>query len=521
MRPHLLMRRTPPCHTQLCGFLLSATFSALFVAEPARMSAQAAVPEAETGTADQQMERLADALTRTEAELAATQREIQALRAQLNELRQQLGVRGSASAAEDASSSGGQQDAIARRLQDVEERQSQQEAQIATHEQAKVESASKYPVRITGLILLNSFVNTRNVDDAATPAFAIQGSGSTGLALRQSVLGIDAQGPHLFGANTSADLRTDFSGAANSASYSSGLNLVRLRTAHANIAWKHTTAFFSLDRPILNPDTPTSLTAVAQPALAWSGNLWNWNQQFGVTHDVPFRKASALRLQAALIDPADPPAFSAGVVTTATTLPAPSAAERSRYPGGEARVAYVHNAAHPDATEIGVGGYFAPHRLTNGFRANSWAATLDYRIALPARLQWSGNVYRGQGLGGLGGGAYKDYMVRVQNGLLDVQFVDDVGGWTQLKQQVTERVEWNAAFGVDNDFAGQLRSYTLAPASSSYLSLARNRTYTANVIYSPSAYLLFSLEYRNIRSTPVMSPANQSNVIGAAAGYRF
>ncbi len=37
--------------------------------------------------------------------------------------------------------------------------------------------------------------------------------------------------------------------------------------------------------------------------------------------------------------------------------------------------------------------------------------------------------------------------------------------------------------------------------------LARNRTFTGNVIYSPSAYLLFSLEYRRLESFPVDGPS--------------
>ena len=52
--------------------------------------------------------------------------------------------------------------------------------------------------------------------------------------------------------------------------------------------------------------------------------------------------------------------------------------------------------------------------------------------------------------------------------------------------------------------------------------LARNRTFTGNVIYSPSAYLLFSLEYRRLAEHAGRRPAApQSNIIGVGAGYRF
>jgi hypothetical protein len=54
-----------------------------------------------------------------------------------------------------------------------------------------------------------------------------------------------------------------------------------------------------------------------------------------------------------------------------------------------------------------------------------------------------------------------------------------------------------------------------------YQNLARNRTYTGNVIYSPTASLLFSLEYRHLESAPVIGAPAKSNIIGIAAGYKF
>ena len=197
-------------------------------------------------------------------------------------------------------------------VEEIREQQAVQESQIATHEQSKVESESKYPIKLSGLILLNGFVNTRRVDIPATPSIVIPGDGSTGASIRQTVLGVDARGPHLFNARSHADLRVDFygaelsnDGAANT--YAGGL--LRLRTAHAALQWEHAEASFSLDHPIINPNSPTSLTAVAVPGLAWSGNLWTWNPQVGFTQDIPLSTALHLRAQAALIDIANPPAI--------------------------------------------------------------------------------------------------------------------------------------------------------------------------------------------------------------------
>jgi hypothetical protein len=54
-----------------------------------------------------------------------------------------------------------------------------------------------------------------------------------------------------------------------------------------------------------------------------------------------------------------------------------------------------------------------------------------------------------------------------------------------------------------------------------FQNLARNQTFTGNVIYKPSAYLLFSLEYRHLESSPELEPSAESNIIGLGAGFKF
>ncbi len=169
-----------------------------------------------------------------------------------------------------------------------------------------------------------------------------------------------------------------------------------------------------------------------------------------------------------------------------------------------------------------MGGYFAPHLSALGRSFDSWAATLDARLPLVAHLELAGSFYRGAALGGLGGGGYKDfaYSPNPDTGGYYFRPLDDAGGWAQLKEKASERLEFNAAYGMDNVFAGQLRRFYV-PDGSMIQNLARNRTYTGNVIYSPSAYLLFSLEYRRLESTAVEGLPAESNIIGLGAGYRF
>ena len=165
--------------------------------------------------------------------------------------------------------------------------------------------------------------------------------------MRQTVLGIDARGPHLFNAQTHADVRVDFDGGAVSdgtPANAYGGGLLRLRTAHAALEWDHTQAFFSLDRPIVSPQSPTSLNAVAVPALGWSGNLWTWNPQVGVTQDFSLPGAQRIRVQAALIDVMNPPQIYNGAAASTASITTPTTAELSRWPGAEGRIAFLGGA---------------------------------------------------------------------------------------------------------------------------------------------------------------------------------
>ncbi len=462
-------------------------------------------------------------MAKTQAQLEESQRQLDEIRRQLNLLQQQIAAN-PAPTSSTPSKSLSSAEANAAAIDDLREHQAMQDSQIATHEQTKVETASRYPLKITGLVLFNGFVNAGAVDMAATPTTALPGAGSAGASIRQTILGFEAHGPHLFGARSYADLNVDFDGnaPANAASaysgyYDTNQAFLRLRTAHAGLQWKNTSAFFSLDRPIISPDSPTSITAMAEPALAWSGNLWTWNPQLGLTHDVTPPGLPTLRLQAALIDAGDAPVS----LPTSSTTPLPATSEQSRWPGGEARVAILGSKLD-DGNHIGFGGYFAPHLNPLGRRFDSWAGTLDAKLLLPVHFEFTGSFYRGEALGGLGAGSFKDvaYSYSTTTSSYHGRPLDDVGGWAQLRQKLTSRVAFDAAFGMDNVFSKELRRY-IVPGGTVYQNLARNRTFIGNVIFAPSASLQFSIEYRHLLSIPIAAPSANSNVIGIAAGYVF
>ncbi len=403
----------------------------------------------------------------------------------------------------------------------LEEQQEATSAQIATLEQKKVETTSKFPLSLHGTLLLSGFTNSGSVDDPTVPTAAFGGSGSTGLSLRQTSLGLRASGPHLWEAESQADVDVDFYAPGGSSYVSSG-GAVRLRTAHASLLWEHAMAYFNLDRPLLSPYHLESLLAAAVPEFAWSGNLWAWNPQVGFSYH--HGTENRLGFEAAVIDPADP--YRASVSNANTPgLVMPTLSEASRTPGVESRLSLEHGNGD-QAAAIGVGGYYSPHRLQFNnpgphYNFTAWAASLDLRLPLSHHATFTSTAYRGAGLGGLGGGGYRDYVYRVVGQQVQVIALDDVGGWLGLHQALGQQFTWNVGAGIDNPFAAQLRAFPGVLAGNPYGNIARNRTVFGNVIYTPRAYLLFSAEYRNLHTAPVTGRLWTSQMVGLGAAYRF
>jgi hypothetical protein len=250
---------------------------------------------------------------------------------------------------------------------------------------------------------------------------------------------------------------------------------------------------------------------VGEPALSWSGNLWAWSPQFEFSDS---RSTSAGRLQAefAFIDPAAP--GDAG----GTGLRAPDASESSRQPGYESRLSddFLWRGHEFD---LGAGGYYSRQKYGYGQRADAWAGTADWKISLARAVDFSGEVYRGRAIGGLGGGAFKDYAT--YGDYTSFRGLDDEGGWGQVKFTFSPVLEANLAIGQDNAFAGDLRDSDLVTQQDAYASLARNQTAFGNFVFRPKTYLLFSTEYRQVRSWPIVGAASQNRILGVAAGYLF
>jgi len=130
--------------------------------------------------------------------------------------------------------------------------------------------------------------------------------------------------------------------------------------------------------------------------------------------------------------------------STGMTASAPSVTqtERSRWPGVEARIAFQHGESGI-GTEVGVGGYFSPHRAGDG-NTSTHGLNSGFEMPLSRYFELTVNGYRGQALAGLGGGGYVNYYDLYEGSEEYAHGLDDAGGWAQLKARPATRLEINA-----------------------------------------------------------------------------
>jgi hypothetical protein len=211
----------------------------------------------------------------------------------------------------------------------------------------------------------------------------------------------------------------------------------RLRTARAELRWRRTELLVGSETPLISDLNPISLAAVGLPGFVGAGNLWNWLPQLRITREVLTLGESRLRvaLQGAVLTPfgsaqhiGEPDAVDAG--------------ERSARPFLQSRVRVRWGTADDDAGsdgailehggELGIGTHHGWLRVSEPGLQQSRAIAADARVALPGRVELRGEIYRGQLLRGLGGGAIGQTFGRALPGETLGPALRDIAGWFQL-----------------------------------------------------------------------------------------
>jgi hypothetical protein len=490
---------------------------------PASAPSSSSVPDTHSVELERKLEAISSALAATHQQLEQSQREMEQLRQELAQIKKLLAATPSGSV--ESSSPGSHADAAkatAASIEALQEQQQTTEAQVKVLDQTKVESSSKYPLHVTGLLLFNSFVNRGNVDNLDLPGAALSsqtnttGNGSAGATFRQTILGLQGYGPRIAGARTSADVNLDFFAGVAYASYATSAGTVRMRTASINIDWANDSIQAGLVVPLISPLSPTSYAMVAEPALAGAGNLWTWAPQLRYAHQIPLQTTRRLQLEFGLWDPP-----TAGYSTN-ELFRVPSPGEASKQPGYESRVSYgTFTGEHP--FQIGVGGYYSRQSYSGNQSVDSWAVTTDWRVPLGTRFEVSGEGYRGRALGGLGGGVYKDVLfgIYTPTGLNTYRGLNAIGGWTQFKARFTQSLETNASIGLDDGYASDFQEFIFPPSVTSTQLRARNKMVFGNLIFRPKTYLILSPEYRRIWTWPIHGAVNTADIFTLSAGYQF
>jgi len=503
----------------------------------------AATPPAPSDSADLEakIQALTASLDQTRTELSESRAEIRQLRSLLEQVVQKVGPLDAASNPSANGATGQAAPVLAGRIATPPPEPSepsenvQQSAQISQDDwqvlnsrvdeqaQDKVESNLKYRLKLSGIVLMNAFgisgqVDNLDVPTVAVPSFPGAPSGSVGASLRQSVIGLSGYGPEILGAKTSGDVQMDFFGGLPSGYGSASSGVIRLRLARLRLDWSNTSIIAGLDEPFFSPNTPTSYMSIAEPAFSASGNLWTWTPTIRVEQRLN-TDSTQFKIEAGVMDP------SADVPPGATTR-FPTPGESSRRPTVAVRLS-VNSKNEVRPVSFGVSGVYSPQfYFWNGASVTGWGTIADWKFGLVPHFELSGEAFVGKGLDAFGGVAnpavpvneYLTYYESAAPGLL--AGVTMFGGWAQFKARVNSRNEFNVGLGTGGRVAGDL-SYIVESYPELVGISPRNDTIFVNYIFRPRSDLVFSPEFRRLRTYELGAPTAFADQVGFAAGFLF
>jgi hypothetical protein len=393
-------------------------------------------------------------------------------------------------------------------------------ARVQEHEQTKVESASKYRLKLSGIALFNVFATAGQLDNLDVATMAVKGApygaGSVSASFRQSIVGLRGIGPKIFGANTSADLQMDFINSAAGPYGGLAAGVAGLRIARLQFDWSNFSVAGGLETPFFSPNLPTSYLSLAVPAFAGAGNLWNWTPEIRVERRFDFT-SSEIKVEAGFVD-------SGGYSLSGFNARVPTPSESSKQPVYAVRIS-GNNRMEDQAISFGISGIYVPAHFADGQVLHSAGAIADWKFPFMAKLQLSGQFFAGKGFDGFGGLELpaiqpQDYGHYLYSTAPTLAGIPVLGGWSQLKFTLNNRSEFNAAGGLGARDAGHLRAAAqfdplLVPVP------AGNRVLFFNYIFRPRGDLVFSAEYRHFHNSDSFGGRSVADQIGLAAGFLF
>ena len=521
----------------VCGTAVVAVAALLI---PLQLLAQeAGTPPADTNAAVRELQdevrQLRSLIDQMRTENAESRVEMQQLRQDLQATRSalehstevasaqpaaaQAGVQPAATQPESSPASQEQGGTMDDRVKKLEDSTALLASKVDEQYQTKVETASKYRARLHGIVLMNAFRNVGGANSIDLPDFSeARPLGAAvavvGATMRQSQIGLEVFGPTLAGAKTTADIQFDFAGGFPSTGNGVNFGIVRMQTASMRLDWAHTSVVAGQDSLFISPLSPTSFASLATPTFGYAGNLWAWTPQIRVEHRFALSDQQNFTVQAGVLDnldwgfPADP------------FYRYSQAGERSGQPAVASRIAWSHQIQHHPLS-LGAAGYYGRQDWNWNRYTDAWAAMADWQIPLASRVSLSGEFYRGRGIGGLGAGVGRSIVYANQPvGIPSLRALNTAGGWSQVKIQITPKLELNGVVSMDNVYAGDVRGFAVDLNNFGPI-LGRNRGALGNFVFRPRSDLLFSAELRRLESFPIYSGSTATNQVNLAFGMLF
>jgi hypothetical protein len=428
------------------------------------------VPACALAQTSAEVKEILDRLTRLEEENRALANEVHALREQLT-----------------AAQPNPAEPPINERVDVTEQRVNEQA-------QTKVEASQHLPIKLTGTLLFNAFLNGRYSDGAQYPTAAgtVEGPSSTGASFRQTVIGLQFDGPTWAGAKINGTLFMDFfAGTTSSLDH-----LVRLRIATMDFAWKNTTITVGQDKPIISPREPNSLAQVGVSPLTGAGNLWLWQPQARIEQRISFGDSAGLKAQAGIFETAE----------TSQVVPAEYTNSQSEArPGYEGRFEFWKDFGSGRRIEIAPGFHFSTSHVA-ATSVPSDIYSVDWLIAPFSKLQFSGMFFDGKNVAGLG--SLRQGYTFFGDTIVPVRAM---GGWAQVSIPFTSRITFNVYSGEEADRAADLTSGEIS----------RNLVTAANLFYRFAPNVLGSFEFSQAHTTYVVIGNRLNNHYDLALAYLF
>jgi hypothetical protein len=138
---------------------------------------------------------------------------------------------------------------------------------------------------------------------------------------------------------------------------------------------------------------------------------------------------------------------------------------------------------------------------------DSRIASLDWRVVPFSHLEFTGTLYKGTNVSGLG--ALGNGFGVSQYGY--VQAVESGGGWAQISAPLTKRITWNLYSGFENDQGRYLPSNNIV----------RDFTYASNVAYRLGPNVIVSFEGLQLRGHTQSGLRSIHNHYDLALAYLF